>query len=99
MAIVQYYVDAESVNMETELCEITDDEKYTLDNNSYEKDSSGVDLECCISECAEDYHNHHGGWEVPWPVCFIVWIDNVCKGKFSVECEFNPVFSAKKVEP
>lgn len=65
MAIVQYYVDAESVNMETELYEIADDEKYTLDNRRYEKDSNDIDLEWCASDCAEDYCNNHNEWESP----------------------------------
>ncbi|MGO2105094.1 MAG: hypothetical protein ACTH3P_06755 [Proteus vulgaris] len=97
MAIVQYYVDAEPVNMETELCEITDDEKYTLDNGRHDKDLLD-NLEWCASDCAEDYHNHHDGWESSWPVCLIIWIDGACKGKFSVEREYEPVFSVSEVE-
>ncbi|HEJ9486047.1 TPA: hypothetical protein SMM93_001437 [Proteus mirabilis] len=98
MSVVQYYVDAESVNMETELCEITDDEKYTLEDAIYDKDADELSINVLVNECASDYHSEHDGNEYSWPVFFIIWVDSECKGQFIVNRELDPVFSAKKVD-
>ena len=95
MAIVQYYTHADLVD-EAEYSQIDDDDKYTLSEPEieYSHDDTGFDLRTCAQECAGDYHNHHDGWEDGWPIYFILWIDGVCKGKFFVEREYEPAFTA-----
>lgn len=95
MVIVKYYTHADLVD-EAEYSQIDDDDKYTLSEPEikYSPDDTGFDLRTCVQECASDYHDNHDGWECEWPVYFILWIDGECKGKFCVEREYEPAFTA-----
>ncbi|EOI6865233.1 hypothetical protein ACMVR0_001279 [Yersinia enterocolitica] len=46
---------------------------------------------------AEDYWERFDGWESNWPISFEIFIDGVSAGRFCVEMEPQPVFSAKKI--
>jgi hypothetical protein len=47
---------------------------------------------------AEDYHDNHDGWEANWPLILTIWADDKrLLGKFEVERETTPVFSACSV--
>ena len=48
-------------------------------------------------EVAEDYHANHDGWEDDWPVTFTIWKGDECLGKWSVDLEAVPSFSARAV--
>jgi hypothetical protein len=52
------------------------------------------DVERLAEDAAEDYHSHHDGWEAFWPVKFAIFKDGTVLGKFEVELEHSPSFSA-----
>ncbi|HEK3213401.1 TPA: hypothetical protein SMV50_001069 [Proteus mirabilis] len=93
MAIVQFYIaggkgeDPSGIS-EDNLYELPDDHNFSTDD----------DLDSCIEECAEYYHANCDGLEYQWPLLFMLWIDDQYLGTFEVEREFDPVFSASKVE-
>lgn len=93
MTIVQFYI---ADNKDEDPLEITNNLRYELpDDHNFSADD---DHECCIEECAEYYHHDCDGWESQWPLLFMLWIDDKYLGMFEIEREFEPVFSAKKVE-
>ena len=50
-------------------------------------------------EAAADFHSEHDGWESSWPLKLVLWLpDGTEIGTFTVEREFDPVFSARKQE-
>ncbi|HEK3121732.1 TPA: hypothetical protein SMV36_000462 [Proteus mirabilis] len=93
MAIVQFYIaggrgeDPSGIS-EDNLYELPDDHNFSADD----------DLDSCIEACAEYYHADCDGWEDKWPLLFMLWIDDQYLGAFEVEYEYDPVFSANKVE-
>ncbi|HCH7937383.1 MULTISPECIES: hypothetical protein [Providencia] len=93
MAIVEFYIaDSKDENPS----EITNNLRYELpDDHNFSADD---DHECCIEECAEYYHHDCDGWENQWPLLFMLWIDDKYLGMFEIDYEYNPAFSAKKVE-
>ncbi|MEQ5622489.1 hypothetical protein AB7Y04_00850 [Providencia rettgeri] len=93
MAIIQFYI---ADSKDEDPSEITNNLRYELpgDHNF----SADDDLDSCIEECAEYYHHDCDGWESRFPCLFMLWIDDEYLGIFEVEREFEPVFSAKKVE-
>lgn len=92
MAIVQYYTHADLVD-ESEYSQIDDGDKFTLSGDTSEYIHDEL-VNFCVQECASEYHDHHDGWEDEWPIYFILWINGACKGKFRVELEHEPVFTA-----
>ncbi|OWO78681.1 hypothetical protein B5C26_23605 [Photorhabdus luminescens] len=56
------------------------------------------ELKNLAEECAEDYFDNHDGWDDIWPLDIYIWIDNESVGKFTVNIEMEPAFSAKKVD-
>lgn len=53
--------------------------------------------EYVAEDAAEGYHDD-GGWEATWPITFELWTaDGAPMGRFKVECEAVPSFSATKV--
>jgi len=58
------------------------------------------DADYVAQDCAENYHNQHDGWESSWPVEMTIWReDGTLLGRFSVELEHEPSFSAREVRP
>lgn len=48
---------------------------------------------------AEDFHANRDGYEWHWPLEFRIWSDaGEVLGRFSVERDFNPQFSAARVK-
>jgi len=59
------------------------------------------ELESLADDAAEDYHSEHDGWETAWPIEFHLFADKEGKhllGSFTVERDFEPVFSSTKVK-
>jgi hypothetical protein len=55
--------------------------------------------ECLAKECAEDFWDHHDGWESNWPMTFKLFDANKNElGTYIVDMEAEPTFSAKKME-
>ncbi|MDM3563168.1 hypothetical protein O9361_05990 [Proteus vulgaris] len=93
MAIVQFYTTRRK---DENPSEITNNLRYELpDDHNFSADD---DLDSCIEVCAEYYHADCDGWEDQWPLLFMLWIDDQYLGTFEVEREYDPVFSANKVE-
>ncbi|EMI5436568.1 TPA: hypothetical protein SMV41_000466 [Proteus mirabilis] len=93
MAIVQFYTTR---SKDENPSEITNNLRYELpDDHNFSADD---DLDSCIEACAEYYHADCEGCEDRWPLLFMLWIDDQYLGTFEVEREFDPVFSANKVE-
>lgn len=93
MAIVQFYTTRSKDETPSQ---ITNNLRYELpDDHNFSADD---DLESCIEACAEYYHADCDGCEDQWPLLFMLWIDDQYLGTFEVEREFDPVFSASKVE-
>ncbi|MEX6205826.1 hypothetical protein AB6G04_03305 [Proteus mirabilis] len=93
MAIVQFYTTRRK---DENPSKITNNLRYELpDDHNFSADD---DLDSCIEVCAEYYHADCDGWEDQWPLLFMLWIDDQYLGTFEVERDFDPVFSANKVE-
>lgn len=57
---------------------------------------SGYDI---ASECAEDFHTHHDGWDCSWPIEFVILREDGSEvGRYTVERESEPVFYAYEVK-
>ncbi|GLX62269.1 hypothetical protein ABN125_09585 [Proteus terrae] len=93
MAIVQFYTTRSKDETPSQ---ITNNLRYELpDDHNFSADD---DLESCIEACAEYYHADCDGWESRFPCLFMLWIDDEYLGIFEVKREFEPTFSAQKVE-
>lgn len=93
MAIVQFYIAGRK---DENPSEITNNLRYELpDDHNFSADD---DLDSCIETCAEYYHDNCDGWEDQWPLLFMLWIEDQYLGTFEIERDFEPVFSANKVE-
>lgn len=57
-------------------------------------------LESLVRNAAKDYHHNHGGWEhSSWPTEVRLYDENEkILGKFSVDRDVEPVFSARKIK-
>jgi hypothetical protein len=71
-----------------------EDHKFSLDS------VFDVDKPDYIAEDAgEDYHSNHDGWEDDWPVDITLFKeDGTLIGKFTVELEHVPQFSASEIK-
>lgn len=49
---------------------------------------------------ADDYFHQHDGWDSGWPLTITIYETETgpAIGKFLVECEYEPAFSARPVE-
>jgi hypothetical protein len=71
--------------------------KYLVNGHDYEietvwDDDDGAEI---AEEAADNYQSMHDGWEKHWPLEFeIRALDDRVIGNFTVEREFEPVFSA-----
>lgn len=73
---------------------VDDDDKCDIESRYDEEDVE------YIAECAaEDYHSNHDGWESEWPIEFEIFLDDKSIGKFLVEREYSPSFSATEIKP
>ena len=74
-----------------------ENQKYKLEE-SYFSSFVDNDLPFIASECAKNFWDNHDGWEGSWPMMFELY-DNEMKslGKFDVEQEYDPTFSASEV--
>lgn len=93
MAIVQYCV---SCKKDEDPASVIDNFRYQLsgDPDFFADDD---DFEFCIETCAEDFHYRCDGQGRHWPLLFMLWIDGKYIGMFEVEREYEPTFSANKV--
>ena len=56
--------------------------------------------EWIAEEAAEDFHDHHDGWEFTWPITVILMKpDGTEFGRYEVELEHRPTFYAGRIEP
>lgn len=67
------------------------DERYLLNAPA---SVSGVELQTFATLCGEDYHHAHDGWEASWPLTFAIYDGDQLLGRFIVEREVVPQFSA-----
>ncbi|EPO8032184.1 TPA: hypothetical protein ACKRKK_002455 [Proteus mirabilis] len=94
MAIVQFYIAG---GRGEDPSQITNNLRYEIpDDHNFSSDDD--DFKFCIEACAEYYHDDCDGCEDRWPLLFMLWIDDQYLGTFEVEREYDPVFSANKVE-
>lgn len=49
-------------------------------------------------DAAEDFHSEHDGWECKWPLTFDIFDGPTHLGRFQIEREYNPEFSAEPVD-
>lgn len=51
-------------------------------------------------DAAEDYHSNHDGWEARWPLTFAIYETEYGPevGRFTVEREYEPQFSASPLQ-
>ena len=57
------------------------------------------DLDYIATDIAEYYHDNCDGWENSWPLTFIIWdMEDKELGRFLVERESQPVFSASQIK-
>lgn len=78
-------------------CIVYDDEVGTEElepDYSFNSNWDADDLEWLAEDAAKDYHSNHDGWEASWPIKLALFKDDICLGKFEVELEFEPSFSA-----
>jgi hypothetical protein len=63
--------------------------------------ASDADLEFLAEEAAADFHSEHDGWESQWPLTITLYDGKTGPelGKFSVEREYEPSFSAQVSPP
>ena len=55
--------------------------------------------EFLAQDAAEDYHSNHDGWESSWPIELILLdSEGVLIGKYIVDRDVAPVFSAREVQ-
>jgi hypothetical protein len=55
--------------------------------------------EYVAEDAAQDYHQNHDGWEASWPLeITLLHLDGTLIGKFSVDRDYDPVFSARKLK-
>lgn len=47
-------------------------------------------------DAAEDFFHNHDGWECKWPMVFNVYDDDKHLGRYSVDVEHQPHFSATR---
>lgn len=59
------------------------------------------DPEWIAEDAAEDFHSNHDGWESSWPVTIEISYEGKILGRFSVDMEARPHFTASvaKEEP
>jgi hypothetical protein len=57
-----------------------------------------ADLEFLAEEAAADFHSEHDGWESTWPLTITLYDgkDGPELGRFTVEREYQPAFSAQR---
>jgi hypothetical protein len=80
--------------------------KYFIDDHSGPEDAYSFgtrwdqrNLDYVAEDAAEDYHNRHDGWEDSWPLTFVILDEELNElGRFSVEREAVPQFSASRIE-
>jgi len=59
----------------------------------------GDDGEYLAEDAATDYHSNHDGWEASWPVQFAIFTDDgKLIGKYEVDRDYDPVFSAGEIK-
>ena len=58
--------------------------------------SDSWDIRDAATSCANDYHARHDGWEVEWPLTFVLYVDEDGQelARVKVERDVAPVFSA-----
>jgi len=62
---------------------------------------SDADLEFLAEEAAADFHSEHDGWESSWPLTITLYDgkEGPELGRFAVEREYEPLFSAQSIAP
>lgn len=78
-------------------CIVYDDEAGVEElepNYSFSSKWDADDLKWLAEDAAQNYHSNHDGWEADWPVKLAIFDGDICLGKFEVELEFDPSFSA-----
>ncbi|WP_099143351.1 hypothetical protein [Xenorhabdus kozodoii] len=77
----------------TDVNDLTDpSDRYELENPVWD----GSYPRYLAGECAYDYYNNHDGYEDNWPIEITVFNNGESIGTFSIELEFDPVFSATR---
>lgn len=77
--------------------------RYSIDYRGdfdFESFLSPEDGDLLAKTAAEDFHNHHDGWESSWPITFEIFgSDGDLIGVYSVERQAVPEFTAYEVKP
>ena len=75
---------------------------YVVDNGGYhipiDTDWLEDSADYIAEEAAEDYYDNRDGWEDKWPKIISIYKDSRLLGRFEVDIEYEPTFSASKIE-
>lgn len=58
----------------------------------------GEDWDLVATDLAEDFADHHDGWESSWPLQIRIYDHGQEIGRFEVEREFEPVYRASEID-
>jgi hypothetical protein len=77
--------------------------RYSTDDDTFEqaykfKSSWSIASPEYVAEDAAEHHYKDGGWEDTWPIDITIWLeDGTLLGTFTVDMEYEPRFSARRV--
>ncbi|QHJ77744.1 MAG: hypothetical protein [Bacteriophage sp.] len=86
MATYKYFVDGES------------DELYEFESIREYDCNVQIELDLLAELIAEDYYDEYDGWEDNWPIRITIIKDGQEIATFSVNKEYEPVFSASRID-
>lgn len=68
------------------------------DRYSFESKFTADSKHWLAEDAAEEFFHEHDGWESKWPLVFNVYDDDRHLGRYSVDVEHQPHFSATRME-
>ena len=86
MATYKYFVDDES------------DELYEFESIREYDCNVQIELDLLAELIAEDYYDEYDEWEDNWPIRITIIKDGQEIATFSVNKEYEPVFSASRID-
>lgn len=78
-------------------CVIENGEDDPENGYSFETEWNSAHGEWIAEDAAQSYHQNNDGWEDSWPLTFAISVEGEYLGRFTVELEFEPTFSARQV--
>lgn len=74
--------------------------RYAMESKQAADWDGESDLEFIAEEAAADFHSEHDGWEGVWPRTITLYDgkEGAELGRFTVEREYEPSFSAQRAD-